>query len=135
MLSTSSYMSCWKVKPLHCYMILTALQHCVCMLSCFSPVCLCVTLWTAVCQAPLSMRFSGQEHWSGFPCPPPGYLPDPGIEPVPVVSLALADEFFTTSATWEALQHCVVWVFTMPRNDIWSNNFANSSFCFLLLKS
>ena len=32
-------------------------------------------------QAPLSMGFSRQEHWSGLPYPPPGYLPDPGIEP------------------------------------------------------
>ena len=27
------------------------------------------------------MEFSRQEHWSGVPCPPPGDLPDPGIEP------------------------------------------------------
>ena len=39
------------------------------------------TTWTVVCQAPLSMRFSKQEYWSGFPFPSPGYLPDPGIEP------------------------------------------------------
>ena len=39
------------------------------------------TPWTVVCQAPLSMRFSKQEYWSGFPFPSPGYLPDPGIEP------------------------------------------------------
>ena len=32
-------------------------------------------------QAPLSMGVSRQEHWSGSPCPPPGDLPDPGIEP------------------------------------------------------
>ena len=38
------------------------------------------TPWTAACQAPLSMGFSRQEHWSGFPCPSPGDLPDPGIE-------------------------------------------------------
>ena len=29
----------------------------------------------------LSMGFSRQEYWSGLPCPPPGDLPDPGIEP------------------------------------------------------
>ena len=33
-------------------------------------------------------------------CPPPGYPPDPGIEPVSLTSPALADGFFTTSATW-----------------------------------
>ena len=35
--------------------------------------------WTVVCQAPLSMKFSRQEYWSGFPFPPPGDLPDLGI--------------------------------------------------------
>jgi len=38
------------------------------------------------------MEFSRQEYWSGLPFPPPGDLPDPGIEPV---SPALADGFFT----------------------------------------
>ena len=38
------------------------------------------TLWTVVCQAPLSMRFSRKEYWSGLPCPPPGDPPSPGIE-------------------------------------------------------
>ena len=40
-----------------------------------------VTLWTVARQAPLSMRFSRQEYWSGLPFPTPGDLPDPGIEP------------------------------------------------------
>ena len=44
-------------------------------------------------QAPLPMRFSRQEYWSGLPFPPPGDLPDPGIEPA---SLALAGRFLTT---------------------------------------
>ena len=37
--------------------------------------------WTVARQAPLSMGFSKQEHWSGLPCPPPGHLPNPGIKP------------------------------------------------------
>ena len=37
-------------------------------------------LWTVALQAPLSMGFSRQEHWSGLPSPPPGGLPNPGIE-------------------------------------------------------
>ena len=44
----------------------------------------CPTLaipWTVACQAPLSMGFSRQEHWSELPFPSPGDLPDPGIEP------------------------------------------------------
>ena len=38
--------------------------------------------WTVAHQAPLSMGFSRQEYWSGLPFPPPGDLPDPGIEPM-----------------------------------------------------
>ena len=53
----------------------------VCVLSRFSRVRLFVTLWTVACQAPLSMGFSRQEYWSGLPRPPPGDLPDPGLEP------------------------------------------------------
>ena len=51
--------------------------------------------WTVAHQAPLSMGFSGQEHWSGLPCPPPGDLPSPGVEPASLVSSALAGRFFT----------------------------------------
>ena len=40
----------------------------------------CLTLCDPMdCRSPGS-GFSGQEHWSGLPCPPPGDLPDPGIE-------------------------------------------------------
>ena len=51
------------------------------------------TPWTVAHQAPLSMGFPRQEHWSGLPFPSPGDLPDPGIKPV---SLALAGGFFIT---------------------------------------
>ena len=44
-------------------------------------------------QAPLSIGFSRQESWSGLPFPPPGDLPDPGVEPTPLVSPALAGSF------------------------------------------
>ena len=61
------------------------MQHCkplcVCRLSRFSYVQLFATLWTIAHQAPHSVGFSRQEYFSGFPCPPPGYLPDPGIKP------------------------------------------------------
>ena len=69
------------------------------MLSCFSHVQLLETLWTVAHQAPLSMGFSRQEYWSGLPWPPPGDLPNPGIEPTTLISPALAGGFFTTSAT------------------------------------
>ena len=59
----------------------------------------CATLGAAACQAPPSMGFSRQEDWSGLPCPPPGDLPNPGMEPASLTSPALAGGFFTTSDT------------------------------------
>ena len=53
-------------------------------------------------QAPPTIGCSRQEYWSGLPCPPPGNLPNPGIESTSPVSPASAAGFFTTSATWEA---------------------------------
>ena len=41
------------------------------LLSQFSCVQLCPTLWTAAHQAPLSTGFSRQEYWSGLPFPSP----------------------------------------------------------------
>ena len=66
------------------------------MLSIFSCVRLFVTPWTVAHQAPLSMRFSRQECWSGLPCP------SSGIQPASLLSPALAGRLFTTSVTWEA---------------------------------
>ena len=51
-----------------------------------------MTPWSAAPWVPLSMGFLGQEYWSGWPVPPPGDLPDPGIKPS---SSALAGRFFT----------------------------------------
>ena len=68
------------------------------MLSCFSHVQPCVTLWAVAYQAPLSLGLSGQEYWSGLPCALPGDLPNPGTEPTSLMSFALAGRFFTTRA-------------------------------------
>ena len=76
---------------------------CVCVQSCFSHVWLFVTPWTIAHQTPLSLGFSRQEYWSGLPCPPPGDLPDPEMEPESLKSPALAGEFFTTSTTWQCI--------------------------------
>ena len=68
------------------------------------------SLWppqTIAYQAPLFMGFSRQKYWSGLPFPPPGDLPHPGTEPTSLVSPALAGEFFTTSAPWEAQTFCI----------------------------
>ena len=48
-----------------------------------------MTLWTIALQAPLSMGFSRQEYWSGLPFSPPGDIPNPGIEPMSLMSSAL----------------------------------------------
>ena len=58
-----------------------------CMLSHFNRVQLFATPWTVACQALLSIGFSRQEYWSGLPCPPPGDLPDSGLEPASLMSL------------------------------------------------
>ena len=97
-----------------------------CMLSRFSHVPLLATLWAVACQAPLSMGFSRQEYWSGLPCPPPGDLPNPGIEPrsptlqvdslpaeppgkpknTGVGSLSLLPGIFPTQESNQGLVHC-----------------------------
>ena len=85
-----------------------------CVLSC---VRLFAILWTVAHQAPLSMGYSRQEHWSGLTFPPPGDLPDPGIKPTSLMSPALASGFlfyfiFYHCATWkpakehDAIQMC-----------------------------
>ena len=61
-----------------------------------SHVHLSATPQTVPRQVPLSMRFSGQEHWSRLPFPSPRDHPNPGTEPVSLVSPALAGGFFTT---------------------------------------
>ena len=76
-------------------------------------LCVCVPKLLQLCPAfcdPMdcsppgffSIRFSRQEYWSGLLCPPPGDLPDPGIEPASLMSPTLAHQFFLTCTTWEA---------------------------------
>ena len=77
------------------------------MLSCFSCVQLCVTPWTSVYQAPLSMGFPRQAYWNQLPFPSPGDVPNPGLLRLP----ALARGFFTTSPSWET-RHAII-VFTI----------------------
>ena len=88
----------FKAKVLFFFYLIVLKYVCVKSLS---HVQLSVTPGTAAHQAPLSMEFSRQEHWSGLPFPSPGDHPNPGIEPVSLRSPALAGGFFTTSTTWE----------------------------------
>ena len=71
----------------------------MCVLTCFSPVQLSVTVRTVAPQAPLSVGLSRQEYWTGLPCPPPGELADPGMQPV---STALQAEMLYFGAAGEA---------------------------------
>ena len=77
-----------------------------CMLSCFSHVRLFVTLWAVAHQAPLSMRFSRQEYWSGLSCPTPGDLLSPGIEASFLRSLHWQAGFL---AQKEQVVECLAW--------------------------
>ena len=66
------------------------------------------TLRTVGHQAALSMGFSKQESWSGLPCPPPGDLPDPGIELVCPLSLALQEDSFPLSH--QGSPYIMIWI-------------------------
>ena len=70
------------------------------VLNCFSRVWLFATLGTVAHQAPLSMRFSRQEHWSGLPYHPARESFQPRDWTTSLMSSALAGGFFTTSTTW-----------------------------------
>ena len=58
-------------------------------------------------QALLSLGFPRQEYWSGLPSPPPGDLPDPGIEPTFPASPALQADSLPLSH-WGSLPHLVL---------------------------
>ena len=91
----------WSVWLLWCWYYTVLINMCACYVASV----MSNSLWPhgpVPRQAPLSMGFPRQEYWSGLPLPSPGDLPDSGIEPVSLRSSALADRFFTTSATWEA---------------------------------
>ena len=93
----------------------TGVNLSVCVFVCVSHW-LCVTPWTVARQAPLPMGLSRQEYWSGLPFPPPGDLPDSGLEPR---SLALAGRFLIIWVTREArLRYTcgkfAVWMYFCP---------------------
>ena len=66
------------------------------------------TLWTLARQGSLSMGFSRQEYWSGLLLPSPEIFPTQGLNPCLLWLLHLAGGFFTTSATWESLEQCLI---------------------------
>ena len=111
-----NYAPVYKIKGFKKSMKTKKLQTaviCVLMLLC---VPLFVTPWIIAHQAPLSMGFSRQEYWSGLPFPPPGHLPDPGVEPTSHMSPALAGGFFTTTTPGESPGgvHCAIYFWLAP---------------------
>ena len=64
--------------------------------------------------------------WIGLPFPPPGDLPDPGIEPMSPASPTLTCGFFTTSAPWSSqdsdMHPRLLW------KDVWSTSAHSLSF-------
>ena len=68
-------------------MLCTAYMCCVCAKSLQSCLTLCDPRDCSL-QAPLSMGFFRQEHWSGLASSPPGHLPDSGIKPTSLTSPA-----------------------------------------------
>ena len=93
---------CVSRKCIHLTISLTW-TSCLVAQSCLT---LFVTTWTVALQAPLSMGFSRQEHWSGLSFPFPGHLPNPGIKPE---SPALTHRFFTAEPP-EKPQYGLLWV-------------------------
>ena len=94
-ISVSSFFDIWQLKPVSVLIVSM----------CFVLICvmLSATPWTVACQTVLPTEFSRQEYWSGLPIPCPVDLPYPETKSTSLVSPALAEEFFTISATLEAL--------------------------------
>ena len=95
------------------------------------------TLWLHGLPPPGSSvhESSRQEHWSGLPFPPPGDLPDPGIEPP---SPALVSRFSTIEPLGKPIQvlspvQTLFWLFQSTRNSLFSKFLSITSLtgCFL----
>ena len=76
-----------------------------------------MTPWPTDRQSSLSMGFSRQEYWSGLPFPPPGDLPDPGIEPGSP-ALGVKRTFNTMSTYLGASILVVIFIFFFYQKDI-----------------
>ena len=83
-----------------------------------------MTTWTVAHQAPLFMELSRQEYWSRLPFLTPGELPDPGIEPMSLVSPALEGGFFTTAPREKSLDQLY-----FSNNNNYGTNYAGKGRC------
>ena len=90
-----TFMKKWKLVNqsinLCCFSVLSCVQFFATPYVCLSFSCfqLFVTPWTVACQVPMSMEFSMQEYWSGFPVPSPENLPQPEIQTVLLLCLVI----------------------------------------------
>ena len=84
----------------------------------FSHVPLFSTSRTVAYQAPPSMGFSRLEYWRGLPFPPPGDIPDPGTEPMSLMSPALAGEFFTASTAGKPIEYLTLKEFEVQQFQV-----------------
>ena len=103
----------------------------VCVLS---HVQLFATPWDIACQYPLFIKISKQGYVSGLSFPSPGYLPDPGIEPMSPVSPVVTGRFFTTEHQVHLFFLMSSFVINFPLRTIFfavSHNFSCSVFPFL----
>ena len=103
---------------------------CVCVCVCAKSL-MCLTFatpWTVAHQASLSIEFSRQEYWSGLPFPPPGYLPNPGMEPASLEFRALAGRFFTTAPSGKPLERETGQLIRMSRMDTQYKAHARSTY-------
>ena len=82
----------------------------------------CATLCdprTITHQAPLSMGFARQEHWSGLPSPPPRDLPNPGIESVSPANPALQADSLPLSQREINISRCTVTMNMFVKVGLW----------------
>ena len=100
----------------------------MCGLSRFSCVGLFETPRVIDHQAPLSIEFSRQDYWSGLPFPIPGHIPDQGIKPTSLLSLALTSRFFTTWAIWEFPR----WIFWWMQMQKFSTEYSQTKYNHML---
>ena len=87
-----------------------------------------MTQWTVAHQTPLSMKFSRHEHWNGYPVPPPGVLPNSGIEPASPVSPALQTDSLPSEPPEILQARTLEWVaIPFSRGSSWPKDWSQVS--------
>ena len=83
--------------------------------------------WAAPRHVYLSMEFPRQKYWGRLPFLTPGDLPNPGIEPTPLVPPALASRFFTIVPSGKpcSITYWDLKVFSVNYGSPWTLSFEN----------